>query len=112
MDAVRPRAGRGHRPGARIAHQQRDTIGDANDERRYALREVFNATRWIVRAGAPWRMLPTNFPPWPAVHQQAQRWITAGCFEDLVHEAKHHVMREELEHHISERTAANEGGGR
>ena len=57
-------------------------------QRRHDLREVFNALRWIVRAGAPWRMLPTNFPPWAAVHQQAQRWIAAGVFEDLVHDLR------------------------
>jgi len=32
-------------------------------QRRHDLREVFNALRWIVRAGSPWGMLPTNFPP-------------------------------------------------
>ena len=53
-------------------------------QREYPLREVFNALRWIVRAGSPWRYLPTNFPPWAAVYQQTQRWIRAGCFEDLV----------------------------
>ena len=42
-------------------------------QRRHRLREVFNAPRWIVRAGAPWRLLPTNFPPWPAVYQQTRR---------------------------------------
>ena len=42
-------------------------------QRRYEVREVFNALRWIVRTGAPWRSLPTNFPPWAAVHQQTQR---------------------------------------
>jgi transposase len=57
-------------------------------QRRYDLREVFNALRWIVRAGAPWRLLPTNFPPWPAVSQQTQRWIAAGCFEDIVHDLR------------------------
>ena len=57
-------------------------------QRRHDLREVFNALRWIVRAGAPWRLLPTNFPPWPAVYQQAQRWIAAGCFEDMVHDLR------------------------
>ncbi len=36
-------------------------------QRRSPLREVFNALRWLVRAGAPWRLLPTNFPPWPTV---------------------------------------------
>ena len=57
-------------------------------QRRHDLREVFDALRWIVRAGAQWRMLPTNFPPWPAVYQQAQRWIAAGCFEAMVHDLR------------------------
>ncbi len=57
-------------------------------QRRHDLREVFNALRWIVRAGAPWRLLPTNFPPWPAVHQQAQRWIVAGAFEEMAHDLR------------------------
>src|SRR5258707_2922555 len=57
-------------------------------QRRYRLREVFNALRWIVRAGAPWRLLPTNFPPWPTVYQQARRWVEAGCFEALVHDLR------------------------
>src|SRR5919199_1781457 len=57
-------------------------------QRRYELREVFDALRWIVRAGAPWRLLPTNFPPWPAVYQQTQRWLAAGCFEAIVHDLR------------------------
>jgi transposase len=57
-------------------------------QRRHDLREVFNALRWIVRAGAPWRLLPTNFPPWPAVYQQTQRWIAADCFADMVHDLR------------------------
>src|SRR5690348_2310576 len=31
-------------------------------QRRHDLREVFNALRWIVRAGASWRLLPHDFP--------------------------------------------------
>lgn len=57
-------------------------------QRRYALREVFNATRWIVRSGAPWRMLPTNFPPWEAVYQQTRRWIDAGVFAEMTHDLR------------------------
>ena len=45
-------------------------IDPAAPQRKHDLREVFDALRWIVRAGAPWRLLPTNFPPWQTVHQQ------------------------------------------
>jgi transposase len=57
-------------------------------QRRHDLREVFNALRWIVRAGAPWRLLPHDFPPWAAVYQQTQRWIRAGVFETMVHDLR------------------------
>jgi transposase len=57
-------------------------------QRRHDPREVFNALRWIVRAGAPWRLLPTNCPPWEAVYQQTQRWLAAGCFEAMVHDLR------------------------
>src|SRR5687768_3277442 len=61
---------------------------EAAPQRRHDLREVFNALRWIVRTGAQWRMLPTNFPPWAAVYQQTQRWISAGVFETMVHDLR------------------------
>jgi transposase len=57
-------------------------------QRRHDLREVFNALRWIVRTGAPWRYLPHEFPPWEAVSPQAQRWIAAGGFEAMVHDLR------------------------
>src|SRR5918995_4944005 len=61
---------------------------EAAPQRRHDLREVYNALRWIVRTGSPWRYLPGDLPPWAAVHQQAQRWIAAGCFEDMVHDLR------------------------
>ncbi len=53
-------------------------------QREHDLREVFNALRWLVRAGALWRMLPNDLPPWEAVYQQTRRWLEAGCFEAMV----------------------------
>jgi transposase len=58
------------------------------EQRKHDLREVFNAVRWLVRAGAPWRLLPNDFPPWEAVSQQAQRWIKAGRFAAIVHDLR------------------------
>jgi transposase len=53
-------------------------------QRRHDLREVFNATRWIVHTGAPWRWLPHDLPPWDVVYGQTRRWLQAGVFEALV----------------------------
>jgi transposase len=42
----------------------------------------------MARAGAPWRLLPNDLPPWEAVYQQAQRWLKAGVFETIVHDLR------------------------
>jgi transposase len=57
-------------------------------QRRHALREVFNALRWLVRSGAEWRMLPHDFPRWEAVYQQTRRWLDAGVFAAIVHDLR------------------------
>jgi len=53
-------------------------------QRRHELREVFNAARWVVHTGAPWRWLPHDLPPWDSVYAQTRRWLDAGVFETLV----------------------------
>jgi len=57
-------------------------------QREHDLREVFNGLRWIVRAGAAWRMMPNDLPPREAVYQQTQRWLKAGVLEALVHDLR------------------------
>jgi len=57
-------------------------------QRHHDLREVFNGLRWIIRAGAPWRLMPNDLPPWEAIYQQSQRWIHAGVFEALTHDLR------------------------
>ena len=57
-------------------------------QREYPLRDVFDALRWLVKTGAGWRFLPHDFPPWPAVYQQARRWVAAGVFEQMAHDLR------------------------
>jgi len=57
-------------------------------QREYPLRELFNGLRWLVRAGCPWRMMPNDLPPWTAVQQQTQRWLRAGCFENMAEDLR------------------------
>jgi len=56
----------------------------AAPQRIYPLREVFNGLRYVVKTGCPWRWMPHDLPPWDIVYYQAQRWIKAGVFQQLV----------------------------
>jgi len=57
-------------------------------QREHSLREVFNGLRWMVRAGASWRMMPHDLPPYFTVFQQTGRWLKAGVFEAIVHDLR------------------------
>src|SRR5919106_42455 len=57
-------------------------------QRNHELREVFNGLRWIVRTGSAWRYMPHDLPPWEAVYQQTRRWLSAGVFEEMVHDLR------------------------
>jgi transposase len=57
-------------------------------QREHSLREVFNGLRYILKTGAPWRWMPNDLPPWPAVYQQTRRWLAAECFEALVEDLR------------------------
>jgi transposase len=57
-------------------------------QREHSLREVFNGLRWFVRAGADWRLMPHDLPPWHTVYQQTRRWLAAGVFEEMTHDLR------------------------
>jgi transposase len=57
-------------------------------QREHPLRELFNALRYLVKAGCGWRLLPHDFPPWTAVYQQARRWVDNGVFEQVAHDLR------------------------
>ena len=57
-------------------------------QRAQSLREVFHGLRWIVRAGAAWRLMPHDLPPWYTVYQQSHRWLKAGVFETIVQDLR------------------------
>jgi transposase len=73
-------------------------------QREHDLREVLNGLRWVVRTGSPWRYMPHDLPPWEAVYQQAQRWLKAGVFEEMVHDL--HVLLRHSAGRASEPAAA------
>ena len=44
-------------------------------------RLFLEAVLWRVRAGAPWRDLPSAFGKWNSVFQRFRRWVKGGVFE-------------------------------
>ena len=57
-------------------------------QRVHALRDVFDAMRWMAKAACPWRLLPGDFPPWFVVEQQSKRWIKASVLEAMTHDLR------------------------
>ena len=47
-------------------------------------RRFFNAVMWIIRTGAPWRDLPTEYGHWSYTHRRFLRWRNAGVWEKLL----------------------------
>ena len=57
-------------------------------QREHSLREVFHGVRWMMRAGAAWRLLPHGLSPWYTVYQHSQRGLKAGVFATMVHDLR------------------------
>lgn len=51
-------------------------------------RAGLHGLRWIVRAGAAWRLRPPALPPWHTVSPPSQRWLTAGVCAPMVPERR------------------------
>src|SRR5262245_12737339 len=62
-------------------------------QREPSQREVFKGLRWLVRAGAAWRMMPPDLPPGHTVYQQSQRWLKAGVFAAIGHDLRAALRR-------------------
>ncbi len=59
---------------------------DVDRNRKYDLREIMNATLYLVKTGCQWRMLPRDFAPWKTVYYYFSVWKKGEVFE-IIHEA-------------------------
>ena len=58
---------------------------DQGRPRSWPMREVVNAIFYVMRAGCPWRLLPSDFPPWRTVYRWFAAWRDQGLFERVNH---------------------------
>lgn len=63
-------------------------------------RRMLDAILYVLRSACPWRMLPKDFPPWPAVYRVFRRWAENGLFEKMQERLRAHV-REQLGRDVS-----------
>ena len=45
------------------------------------MREIINGIFYVTRAGCPWRLLPSDLPPWGTIYRWFAAWRDEGCFE-------------------------------
>ncbi|ABE64745.1 transposase, IS4 family (plasmid) [Nitrobacter hamburgensis X14] len=52
---------------------------------RWPLREIVNASFYVMRSGCAWRLLPADFPPWSTVYRWFATWRDGCVFERINH---------------------------
>src|SRR3954468_10590585 len=51
----------------------------------WTFREILDAIFYVLRGGIPWRLMPSDLPPWPTVYGQFAAWRDSGLFETINH---------------------------
>jgi transposase len=49
------------------------------------MRETVNAIFYVLRGGIAWRLLPSDFPPWPTVYRWFAAFRDGSVFEKINH---------------------------
>ncbi|MCF8068248.1 MAG: IS5 family transposase [Desulfobacterales bacterium] len=49
-------------------------------------RDLLNGILWILRTGAPWKDMPSRYPPYQTCHRRFQEWTERGTFQEILYE--------------------------
>ena len=53
--------------------------------RAWPMREIINGIFYVMRAGCPWRLLPSDLPPWSTIYRWFATFRDEGHFEKINH---------------------------
>jgi transposase len=50
-----------------------------------SMREIVNGIFYVLRSGCPWRLIPSDLPPWPTLWRWFRLWRDEGLFARISH---------------------------
>ena len=53
--------------------------------RAWPMREIINGIFYVMRSGCPWRLLPSDLPPWTTIYRWFAKFRDEGRFEKINH---------------------------
>jgi transposase len=53
--------------------------------RAWPMREIINGIFYVMRSGCPWRLLPSDLPPWSTIYRWFATFRDEGRFEKINH---------------------------
>ena len=57
---------------------------DGKGRPRVAARPVLDGVLWVLSTGAPWRALPSEYPPYQTCHRRLQEWVAHRVFMKIL----------------------------
>jgi len=66
--------------GPLLARKRKDPRGRKPKDDRL----MFNGILWVLKTGAPWRDLPSEFGPYQTVHGRLIQWARAGTWDKVL----------------------------
>ena len=59
-------------------------VNSTERPRAWPRREIINGMFYVMRSGCPWRLLPSDLPPWRTVYRWFAKLRDEGRFEKII----------------------------
>ena len=69
-----------------VSHLFKEPENNGKGRPRKPSRDILDGILWILRTGAPWKDLPSRYPPYQTCHRRFQEWVRNGTFQRLIKE--------------------------
>lgn len=64
--------------------EDKERVQNGRGRPRVPARDILDGILWILRTGAPWKDLPSRYPPYQTCHRRYQEWIEGGVVDQVL----------------------------